>query len=145
MGEVTTATIATTPKKTQLPPPFGPSVDSLCHPWFTTANLSYRFPISETSATGLCGTTGRMTWIVNICQHHQHTLPWHAAHAPLLPGTWASAARVPRITRTWRSGSWSRASTPCRWTPTRQLIVPAGASGISSCPQRGWQEWGVDC
>ena len=30
----------------------------LCHPWFTTTNLSYRFPIFETSATALCGTTG---------------------------------------------------------------------------------------
>ena len=39
-------------------PPFGPSVASLCHPWFTTTNLSYRFPIFETSATALCGTTG---------------------------------------------------------------------------------------
>ena len=42
--QVTTATIATTPK-TQLQPPFGPSVDSLCHPWFTTTNLSCRLPI----------------------------------------------------------------------------------------------------
>ena len=32
---------------------------SLCHPWFTTTNLSYRFPIFETSATALCGTTGK--------------------------------------------------------------------------------------
>ena len=32
-------------------------MDSLCHPWFTTTNLSYRFPIFETSATALCGTT----------------------------------------------------------------------------------------
>ena len=32
-------------QKTQLQPPFGPSVDSLCHPWFTTTNLSYRLPI----------------------------------------------------------------------------------------------------
>jgi len=39
-------------------PSFGPSVDSLCHPGFTTTNLSYRFPIFETSATALCGTTG---------------------------------------------------------------------------------------
>ena len=45
-------------QKTQLQPPFGPSVDSLYHPWFTTTNLSYRFPIFETSATALCGTTG---------------------------------------------------------------------------------------
>ena len=51
-----------------LQPPFGPSVDSLCHPWFTTANLSYRFPIFETSATALCGTTGKDTYpIINLC------------------------------------------------------------------------------
>ena len=36
---------------------------SLCHPWFTTTNLSYRFTIFETSATALCGTTG------NILEH----------------------------------------------------------------------------
>ena len=33
-------------------------MDSFCHPCFTTTNLSYRFPIFETSATALCGTTG---------------------------------------------------------------------------------------
>jgi hypothetical protein len=33
-------------------------VDSLCHPGFTTTKLSHRFPIFETSATALCGTTG---------------------------------------------------------------------------------------
>ena len=31
-------------QQTQLQPPFGQSVDSLCHPWFTTTNVSYRFP-----------------------------------------------------------------------------------------------------
>ena len=36
---------------------------SLCHPWFTTTNLSYRFPIFETSATALCGTTGIYIYI----------------------------------------------------------------------------------
>ena len=35
------------------------SVASLCHPWFTTTNLSYRLPTFETSATALCGTTGK--------------------------------------------------------------------------------------
>ena len=45
-------------QKTQLQPPFSPAVDSLCHPWVTTTNLSYRFPIFETSAAALCGTTG---------------------------------------------------------------------------------------
>ena len=47
-------------QKTQLQPPFGPSVDSLCHPWVTTTNLPYRFPIFETSATALRGTTGML-------------------------------------------------------------------------------------
>ena len=28
-----------------LQPPCDPSVGSFCHPWFTTTNLSYRFPI----------------------------------------------------------------------------------------------------
>ena len=32
-------------QKTQLQPPFDPSVDSFCYPWFTTTNLPYRFPI----------------------------------------------------------------------------------------------------
>ena len=32
-------------QQTQIQPLFGQSVDSLCHPWFTTTNLSYRFPI----------------------------------------------------------------------------------------------------
>ena len=45
-------------QKTQLQPPFRPSMGSLCHPWTTTTNLSYRFPIFETSATALRGTTG---------------------------------------------------------------------------------------
>ena len=39
-------------------------MDSLCHPWFTTTNLSYRFPIFETSATALCGTTGILVRIL---------------------------------------------------------------------------------
>ena len=47
-------------QETQLQPPFGPSVDSLCHPRFTTTSVSYRFPIFETSATALRGTTGIM-------------------------------------------------------------------------------------
>ena len=45
-------------QKHTLQPLFGSSVDSLCHSWFTTTNLSYRFPIFETSATASCGTTG---------------------------------------------------------------------------------------
>ena len=53
-------------QQTQLQPPFGQSVASLCHPWFTTTNVSYRFPIFETSATALCGTTGNVQYILTI-------------------------------------------------------------------------------
>ena len=35
----------------------------LCHPWFTTTNLSYTFPNFETSATASCGSTGIFTYI----------------------------------------------------------------------------------
>ena len=58
-------------QETQLRPPFGPSVDSLCHPWFTI-HLSYRFPIFETSATGLCGTTG------TAYMHHDLHWDWQS-------------------------------------------------------------------
>ena len=53
-------------QKTQLQPPSGPSVDWLCHPWFITTNLSSRFPIFETSATALCGTTGMTLHYLSI-------------------------------------------------------------------------------
>ena len=55
-------------QQTQLQPPFGQSVASLCHPWFTTTNFSYRFPIFETSATALCGTTGKYhkPWLLEL-------------------------------------------------------------------------------
>ena len=45
-------------------------MDSLCHPWFTTTNLSYRFPIFETSATALCGTTD-----ILLCRYVYTSLP----------------------------------------------------------------------
>ena len=44
-------------------------MDSLCHPWFTTTNLSYRFPIFETSATALCGTTGICMCVLCMSLH----------------------------------------------------------------------------
>jgi hypothetical protein len=42
-------------------------VDSLCHPCFTTTDLSYRFPISETSAKVLL-ITGNMCSRFTILQ-----------------------------------------------------------------------------
>ena len=41
----------------------------LCHPWFTATNLSYTFPILETSPTASCGTTGTLNtrWFKVTC------------------------------------------------------------------------------
>ena len=39
-------------QKTQPQPPVGPSVDSLCHPWVTTTNLSYSLPSSTAQGGG---------------------------------------------------------------------------------------------
>ena len=47
-------------KKKQLQPPFGQSVDSLCHPCLITTNLSYRFPFLKLPPPPLCGTTGTL-------------------------------------------------------------------------------------
>ena len=46
---------------------------SLCHPGFTTTKLSYRFPIFETSATALCGTTGNPNWRTHMFQRGRYT------------------------------------------------------------------------
>ena len=96
--QVATSTIAAVPKK-QLQPPFGPSVDSLCHPWFTTTNLSYRLPIFETSATALCGTTGKS--IVNAKKRMQTSTSshWISPTFYLLIFRWNSSAAL------WSLGS----------------------------------------
>ena len=55
---------------------------SLCHPWFTTTNLSYTFPILETSATASCGSTGIGSFGSNhkvttwTCSQHRRRLHW---------------------------------------------------------------------
>ena len=41
----------------------------LWHPWLTTTNLSYSFPLLETSATASCGTTGTVDlcyWVIGL-------------------------------------------------------------------------------
>ena len=56
---------------------------SLCHPWFTTTSLSYRFPIFETSATALCGTTGIIIYDYIIL--YMQYIPWVSHHMELYP------------------------------------------------------------
>ena len=94
----------------------------LCHPYITTVNLSYRFPIFETSATALCGTTGtcnRLTFFIgfslnmilganDLCQLNR----WADADAPRMD--LSCAASVPDVlgwshqspAPTWLRDSW---------------------------------------
>ena len=53
----------------------------LWHPWLTTTNLSYSFPLLETSATALCGTTG-ISFACTIL--HLHTAKWIDRNCKLL-------------------------------------------------------------
>ena len=80
----------------------------LCHPWFTTTNLSYRFPIFETSATALCGTIG-INYKYNLA-HVVHSC-WCVSFLPGLTtrsslGSWRSLERVLRS----RPTNWQRNS-----------------------------------
>ena len=107
-------------------PPFGPSVASLCHPWFTTTKLSYRFPIFETSAAALCGTSG--TAIIMIKDYHSiisvviythiyicmyiYTLfmvsspGTHQTHGSNLHPTWSSSKSFKDRSHSWRIMSY---------------------------------------
>ena len=92
-GEVTAASIAATPK-TQIQPPFGPS---LCHRWVTATNLSYRFPIFETSATTLCGTSGIYIHIyIYMYYYYYPMIRYHHStfHVAIL--TWGSTGSSPQ-------------------------------------------------
>ena len=64
-------------------PPFGPSAASLRHPWVTTTNFSYRFPILETSATALCGTTGAAGIFMSKCHFSYPYIPQPGFFPPL--------------------------------------------------------------
>ena len=61
----------------QLQPPFGPSVDSLCHPWFATANLPYKFPIFWNFRRRLV----RYYWY--LCMEGISSLPWYDEANPV--------------------------------------------------------------
>ena len=88
-------------QKTQLQPPLGPSVDSLCHPWVTTTNHSYRFPIFETSATALC----QYTWLLIQQPQHVHLV----MPVPVVPKALVAALlSTASIGRTDDHGHFSR-------------------------------------
>ena len=66
-----------TSQKTQLQPPLGPWVGSLCHPCITTTHLFYSV---LTSATALCGTTGNVSKDIYISGKEMGPGPSHHSH-----------------------------------------------------------------
>ena len=65
---------AIVPSEENTQPPFGQSVASLCHFCATATLFSYRFPIFETSATALCGTTGIYIYNIYIIYIYIYTI-----------------------------------------------------------------------
>ena len=59
----------------------------LWHPSLTAINLSYTFPILETSATALCGTTGTIIYTSYIYIYIYYTFPILETSATALCGT----------------------------------------------------------
>ena len=108
------------------PQPVGPSVASLCHPWFTTTNLSYRFPIFEISATAV-----RYYWYKHGAdatsinwKKHPHLAMFkihcHPFHWLVHRGHWCRSARF-RTRQVGRCLSISLMPRPdCRWVGVTQ-------------------------
>jgi hypothetical protein len=125
-------------------------VASLCHPWFTTTNLSYRFPIFKTSATALCGTTG-----TNKCM--RYTIPIDPAHpatiqrpsndpkaiAILLRRASLGAARTRRHCEYWGGVVWRRRWLSGRWVPYGPLVFCHQRDGNSEkrLQEYPWTIW----
>ena len=83
-------------------------MDSLCHPGFTTTNLSYRFPIFETSATALCGTTGTPE-----CWSHIRSKDWSLFQEKTT--SWPALIR---------ERSNTRAEKPIQNSPVHKVPIP---------------------
>ena len=97
-------------------------MDSLCHPWFTTANLSYRFLIVETSVTASCGTTGisSLLWYGMLLYDSYLRWLW-----PEKPG-WCSMSRYHKrcLTNLYKFMT-SKSADCCQWLAIGMPLVIA--------------------
>ena len=108
----------------------------LWHPSLTAINLSYTFPILETSATALCGTTGRQASPQSSSNHQYfHSLPnsWSTfskiwfRHCPML---WAcNTNQLKNHVSKWDTqrmfvGDTQTKSTKCNCTTSTKINQP---------------------
>ena len=118
-------------------PPFSPSVASLCHPWFTATNLSYRFSIFETSATALCGTTGIGYYLILVEYNGQIYTNFHRGeHARTVL---QQADNMGRITASLSNWTWQRMQRLNCWQTRHKTVINTFIhmeSVVSQCRQR---------
>ena len=118
---------------TQLQPLFGPSMDSPCHPWFTTTNLSYRNSIVEPPASALCGTIFFCSYIYLFDFVPRDIVP-HDAMPAAGPGKASSiGVRCP-----WRFGAW-------RWMRRKSFLQSSHVSMPSWSPASSPSRWQLPC
>ena len=90
---------------------------SLCHPWFTTTNFSYRFPIFETSATALCGTTGIQLYLymdigISILNHDSRSaIDIDNQHSYMSFHEWSKITHYKRKDKKWKPGCGAKLQT----------------------------------
>ena len=109
-------------------------MDLPSHPWLTTTNLSCRFPIFETSATALCGSSCYLhdifnwlvAWKISCCS--RNSWEFHNPYNSLRPGGICRQVSVPSPRPfSWR-GEWSKGHTS--WDLAMEIWWHLGCYGI---------------
>ena len=123
-------------------------MDSLCHPWFTTTNLSYRFPTFETSAAALYGTTGKGLDVSGFEKEgsglRAHLGSSHMTSWNLVPSGWALAGRLKFQCLPWDLVLMLKLSLLSWWNWSVNLRFCTGGCVRTQCTDHGrppvWQE-----
>ena len=97
----------------------------LWHPSLTAINLSYTFPILETSATALCGTTGIYSNVRNTVQGHPYGLE------KLLEAKKISAAQ----------STWKRRHTKFTYQRITSMLSLSWSDYLDWQLQLNWNDW----
>ena len=82
---------------------------SLCHPWVTTTNLCYRFPIFETSATALVFNHGydSMCFFPNLWAKHKEPCDFLQLHGGIVESRLGQVVvHILLLGRSWKD--WTR-------------------------------------
>ena len=106
----------------------------LWHPSLTAINLSYTFPILETSATALCGTTGKgYTFFCEDLKHLKH--PQLVRLVTIVKRFLFRVSHKPNAESTWKHHEQGTANasvnTECLFF-TQKILTPSGLARRST-------------